>query len=209
MIVLDFFKRYAFFILLGFFLIIFLFLTNDKHIQNELTPVVSEATESSLEKDADNTSEEEPQEGISDIVVIDIKGYVKKPGVYEIQADARVHDVIQLAGGFLKEADQSVINLAQKVHDEMVIFVPSEADEAQNITVPAIGNASQQSQKVRINHATKEEIETLNGIGPSKAQAIIDFREENGLFKNVDDLLQVPGIGEKTLENLREQIQIP
>lgn len=89
----------------------------------------------------------------------------------------------------------------------MVIYVPAQGEVEQS-QVNLSDSDSNQS-KIRINSATADEIESLNGIGPSKAQAIIDYREENGLFQSVEDLLEVPGIGEKTLENLKEDIQVP
>lgn len=141
---------------------------------------------------------------VEETVMIDLKGEVKRPGVYELPQNARVKDAIEEAGGFTVEADEWSVNLAQKVMDEMVIFVPRKMDgmDAESLSTSMEG-------KVRINYATQEEIETLNGIGPKKAQAIIQFREENGFFQTIDDLLQVQGIGEKTLEKIKDQIQIP
>lgn len=141
---------------------------------------------------------------VEETVMIDLKGEVKRPGVYELPQNARVKDAIEEAGGFTVEADEWSVNLAQKVMDEMVIFVPKKMDgmDAESLSTSMEG-------KVRINYATQEEIETLNGIGPKKAQAIIQFREENGFFQTIDDLLQVQGIGEKTLEKIKDQIQIP
>lgn len=138
-------------------------------------------------------------------IVVDVKGEVIEPGIYELAIDSRVNDVIELAGGFSSEADQTYVNLAQKVHDEMLIIVPKQGDVAatQNVTTDS------SSDKVRMNYATQEEVETLSGIGPSKAQAIIQYREEHGLFNSVEDLLNISGIGEKTLEKIKDDIQIP
>ncbi|SET61929.1 competence protein ComEA [Oceanobacillus limi] len=149
---------------------------------------------------------ESPTKIQSNEIVVDIKGEIQQPGVYEMAVDSRVEDVVQTAGGFTEKADQTVINLAQKVHDEMVIIVPSEQDlEGNEMTKSVDRDAS----KIRINYATSEEIEHLNGIGPSKAEAIIQYREESGLFQSVEDLLNVPGIGEKTLDKIRETIVVP
>jgi len=147
-------------------------------------------------------------------VIVDVKGEVKMPGVYSVPAMERVHKVIELAGGFTAEAAESEINLAQKVHDEMVIYVPKEGEE--NIIPFASVTANQTSSSttsseelVRVNIATVDELTTLQGIGPAKAQAIIDYREEYGPFQVVEDLLEVSGIGEKTLENIKDSIIIP
>lgn len=142
-------------------------------------------------------------------VLVDVKGEVNDPGVYKLTSDSRVNDVIELAGGFTEQAIESSINLAQKVHDEMIIIIPN--SEGDNDTSPSASSAPNQSQtdQIRINDASQEEIEALSGIGPSKAEAIFQYREENGLFQSVEDLLNVSGIGEKTLENIRDDIKIP
>lgn len=169
--------------------------------------------EAEFDQPVELVNEEPEVEPMETTIIVDIKGEVMKPGVYEMDHDTRVTDVISVAGGFTKNADQNQINLAQKVQDEMVIIVPKEGDETAvssmetaPITQSSMDNSSS---KIRINHASKEEIETINGIGPTKAQAIIDHREENGLFQSVDDLLQVNGIGEKTLENIKDSIIVP
>lgn len=163
---------------------------------DELTPV--DTLMSTLEEDQAITEEQTS-------VIVDIKGEVVQPGVYEVAFDARIHDVIELAGGFSGEADQTHVNLAQKVQDEMMIIVPKIGEAVST----SGSNTSSSSDKVKINYATQEEIETLSGIGPSKAQAIIQYREEHGFFNSVEDLLQISGIGEKTLEKIKEDIQIP
>ncbi|WP_226376847.1 helix-hairpin-helix domain-containing protein [Oceanobacillus halotolerans] len=147
-----------------------------------------------------------PTEAIEEMVTVDIKGEVKTPGVYELKRNARVNDAVALAGGFTPDADQTVVNLAQKVQDEMLIIVPNITDQpSQSIESTSSGG----SDKVNLNAATQEEIEGLAGIGPTKAKAIIQYREENGYFQSADELLNVTGIGEKTLETIREMIQLP
>ena len=162
--------------------------------------------ELSEEIEASEVTKEEKLESY----IVDIKGAVAKPGVYEVDSLARVHDVITLAGGLTDGADEARINLAQKVQDEMVIYVPEKGEDDDVTNLVLATNVSKAGeQKVNVNQATKEEIETLPGIGPAKAQAIIEYRDENGPFQQVEDLLQVNGIGEKTLENLREYVAIP
>ncbi|MEI3606872.1 helix-hairpin-helix domain-containing protein [Pseudogracilibacillus sp. SE30717A] len=156
-------------------------------------------------KDTFEFVEEIEEDEQNETMMIDIKGEVKYPGVYEITQGTRVIDIIKEAGDFTSEADQNNINLSQILQDEMVVIVPKKGDE---VTVTDFQGGSD-GQKIRINQASKEEIETLNGIGPAKAQAIIDYREENGLFQKVEDLLEINGIGEKTLENFKDDIIIP
>ena len=139
--------------------------------------------------------------------IVDVKGQVKFPGVYEVEEHLRVHDVIQLAGGFLEMANETAINLAQKISDEMVIYVPHLDEEINNTSTDA-WSPSQDEKKVSLNQATVGELETLPGIGPSKAAAIIKYREEVGAFQSIDELTNVSGIGEKTLEKLRDSLDL-
>lgn len=154
-----------------------------------------------------NTSNQEEEPSVTQSIYVDIKGEVKRPGVYEMESEARVVDAIETAGGFTTKADQSQVNLAQKVQDEMVIDVIAAGENGSSGV-----NVNEQSDgtiKVKINQATAEEIEALNGIGPAKAAAIVQYREEHGLFQKPEDLLEVSGIGEKTLEALEDEIQVP
>ena len=140
--------------------------------------------------------------------IVDVKGQVKFPGVYEVEEHLRVHDVIQLAGGFLEMANETAINLAQKISDEMVIYVPHLDEEINNASTATAWSPSQDEKKVSLNQATTGELETLPGIGPSKAAAIIKYREEVGAFQSIDELTNVSGIGEKTLEKLRDSLEL-
>ncbi|MEN1969338.1 helix-hairpin-helix domain-containing protein [Lentibacillus sp. N15] len=195
---LELLKKSSFFLIIGIAVILFfVFQHEPAESTTELTPVADQTKE--VTEQNETTGDEN--------IIVDVKGAVKNPGIYEIHADSRVNDVIELAGGFLKQADQTVVNLAQQVQDEMVIAVPEIGDDTSGIQADEVTGSGQA--KLKINQATQAEIEKLNGIGPSKAQAIIDYREENGLFQTVDDLLEVSGIGEKTLESLKDMIQVP
>ncbi|WP_173916081.1 ComEA family DNA-binding protein [Halobacillus sp. Marseille-Q1614] len=134
--------------------------------------------------------------------MVDVKGEVSRPGIYEMEQGTRVNDAVNKAGGFTDTADRNSVNLAQKLQDEMVILVLS-------IDQQSSGGAEASSDKVAVNRATPEEIQKLPGIGPSKAEAIVQYRDDTGGFQSIEDLLEVPGIGEKTLEQMKEMIQIP
>lgn len=138
-------------------------------------------------------------------IMVDIKGEVQKPGVYELAPDSRVEQALNAAGGLTENAEGRSINLAQRVADEQVIYVAAigEAD----VPVQTAGSSTS-SEKININQADREELTELNGIGEAKAQAIITFREENGPFTSIDQLTEVPGIGEKSLENMKDQISL-
>ncbi len=160
--------------------------------------------------------EEEIEEGVEDkevsppaqesevtIVLVDVKGAVVTPGVYEVSANGRVKDVIQKAGGFLEEADQAQLNLAGKVIDEMMIYVPIKGE-----TTVAAGSVTAESGLISINTADLIELQELPGIGPAKAEAIIQYREENGPFSASEDLQNISGIGEKTFGKLKDLITV-
>lgn len=175
---------------------LFLFFINNKNHEESVSevPSILPTTDVAEEQDAD----------LETIVIVDVKGEVKNPGVYEVEPGDRIHDVIKLAGDFTKEADETSVNLAEMVHDERMIVVPKIGDDTD-----VAESGHQQSTTIKINQATQAEIEQLPGIGPSKAATIIKHREENGPFKELNDLLDVSGIGEKTLENMTDDIQIP
>lgn len=148
----------------------------------------------------------------SDFITVDVKGAVKKAGIYELKAGSRVHDAIQQAGGLLDNADSKSINLAQKLGDEAVVYVAAEGEEASPVAsttgADTGGAAVQKSGKVNLNKATEADLQTISGIGQKRAQDIIAYRESAGGFKSVDDLKNVSGIGAKTLEKLKEYVTV-
>lgn len=195
------FKKGWVFIVFGAVIIIFLLLTKDDKISGQRPGFNPQATDDDNEGNANSFLKAEEEAAAA---VVDVKGEVEDPGVYEMDTDARVNDVIEDAGGFTGKADETFVNLAEKVQDEMIIHVPKTGEE------DVKGEASNtEHSKVKLNYATQEEIEKLSGIGPSKAEAIIQYREENGFFQTPEDLLDISGIGEKTLEIIGDELQIP
>lgn len=170
-------------------------------------------------------------------VFVDIKGAVRNPGVYEIGEDKKVIDVLELAGGLTENANTSMINLAKKVFNEMVVIIYTN-EEVKNANqpdtvikvvekecvCPEIKNDAclsssdtkknddqentETNRKVNINKATLEELLTISGIGESKAKAIIEYREQNGEFKKIEDIMEVSGIGESLYEKIKSNITI-
>ncbi|WP_461611431.1 helix-hairpin-helix domain-containing protein [Cytobacillus kochii] len=151
------------------------------------------------------TSQEEEENYSDDDVMVDIKGEVKDPGVYALKSTQRIVDAILVAGGFLSEADQKQVNLAQKLTDEMVIYIPKVGEEGVS-SLPPLNDGN--DGKINLNQATVEQLETLPGIGPSKAEDILSYREEVGSFKAIENLKEVSGIGEKTFEKLKDLISV-
>ncbi|MDM5156525.1 helix-hairpin-helix domain-containing protein [Bacillus sp. DX1.1] len=190
------------FALLGAIGVVFLlFIWQTKH-QPEQQVVKLETNEKAEERKSKLKLEESKQQ--KKTIMIDIKGAVHREGVYELQTGARVKDSIEKAGGFLPEADVAKVNLAQVVQDQMLLYVPKKGDQVQG-TSPS----SQQEGKIQINAASKEQLEKIPGIGPRKAENIMKYREQRGPFQKVEDLLEVDGIGEKSLEKIKDQIIIP
>ncbi|WP_439021578.1 helix-hairpin-helix domain-containing protein [Bacillus thuringiensis] len=140
------------------------------------------------------------------IIVIDLKGAVSKEGVYEMKEGDRVKDVVQKAGGFLPEVDMKKVNLAQIVQDQMILYIPSKDETGQGSAIPI---PSREEGKIQINSASKEQLEKITGIGSRKAESILKYREEHGPFQKIEDLLEIDGIGAKSLEKIKDQIIIP
>ena len=170
-----------------------------------------------------------PSEEEQNYYQVDIKGEVNNPGIYEVKEGSRVIDVIRLAGDLTSNADTSVLNLSKKVADEMVIIVYSFAEVA-NFTATkeqekieqescvkqseVINGACIESEviddlastKISINEASLEELMQLPGIGESKAQAIIEYRDQVGVFQTIEELKEVSGIGEALFDQIKENI---
>ncbi len=176
----------------------------------------------------------EPKKTIK-LLKVDIKGEIKNPGLYEVESGSRVMDVINKAGGLNNTADTTVINLSKKVKDEMVILIYSkeevlkmkEKSEASEIVCPEVNDACAKDEvleplietnekapaeipagKININTATLEELQTLTGIGEAKAQAIIEYRSQNGKFSSTEDIKNVNGIGEALFEKIKNNITV-
>jgi competence protein ComEA len=130
---------------------------------------------------------------------------VNAPGVFTLDAGARVNDALYLAGGATAYADLTRVNLAAILSDEMQIIIPAEGED---LPQAAAQSGITSDGRVNINHANATELQTLSGIGQVRAQSIIDFRETHGSFASVDELIHISGIGAITLENLRPFVTV-
>lgn len=168
---------------------------------------VDESWDSSAEPLQEELNEIEEHEDQD--ILVDVKGAVQRPGVYRASAGDRIKDVIESAGGITKDANPDATNFAMRVTDEMVVYVPTIGEEdALGEGGMMDGGIDSANQKININKATADELETLPGIGPAKAQAIIEYRESNGAFKAIEDIMSISGFGEKTFEKLKESIVV-
>lgn len=184
--------------------------------------IASEISREEANEEANEESETNANSAPNETWYVDIKGAIKVPQVVPVTPGMRVHDVVEMAGGVTGEADQSQVNLAQLVTDQMVIYVPKVGEEVSpstealvadsKVTESAVsessGDATSDGDLVNINTADTTMLQTLSGIGEKRAADIINYRETNGLFETVDDLDQVSGIGEKTMEKLRPLITV-
>ncbi|WP_052111238.1 helix-hairpin-helix domain-containing protein [Pontibacillus yanchengensis] len=151
-----------------------------------------------------DSSDENTHKQSNDLLFVDVKGAVVQPDVYQMKQGTRVKDAIEEAGGLRDDANPLSVNLAQKLIDEMVIYVQEEGSTSTG-SPENLGSTD----KIFVNQATPIELEALPGIGQAKAEAIIDYREQNGPFTSIEELMKVKGIGEKTVENFQDKIQIP
>jgi competence protein ComEA len=142
-------------------------------------------------------------------VTVDVAGAVAKPGVYRLTTADRVEDALKRAGGATRHADLSQINRAAKLEDGRQILVPTRAPAVRAAAPPpSVPGAAAPSQPINLNTATLEQLDTLDGVGPTTAQKILDYRKEHGGFGSVDELDQIPGIGEKRLAALRDHVRV-
>jgi competence protein ComEA len=138
-------------------------------------------------------------------VVVHVAGAVRRPGVYKIAADARVDDAVARAGGATRRADLGGLNLAAEVEDGRQVLVPERARAGGPATATGSGTEPAEGQPLNLNTATLEQLDTLSGIGPTTAEKILEFREERGGFGSIEELGEIPGIGDTRLATLREE----
>ncbi|QWG29774.1 competence protein ComE [Bacillus mycoides] len=186
-------------VIIGTLIFLFFWKTNQ---QTEQSLITTEVQAKDVEKKSKpkvlDTKEQKK------IIIIDVKGAVVREGVYEMKEGDRAKDAVEKAGGFLLEADVKKVNLAQIVQDQMILYVPNKNERVQEVATFSKGEA-----KIQINAASKEQLEKITGIGSRKAESILKYREEHGPFQKIEDLLEIDGIGAKSLEKIKDQIIIP
>ena len=153
-----------------------------------------------------NNKDEKAEDKHDEKIFVDVKGAVKHPGVFETTKDKRVKDLIEEAGGLLDDADTSTLNLSQKVKDQMVIYVLKHGEKPKQISDS--GSSSSNTDVININTANLEQLMKISGVGKTKAEAIISYREKNGDFKKKEDITKVRGIGKATFEKIKDKIEV-
>lgn len=185
-------------------IIIGLVFTNQESAQTENTD------EWLLEMQSESESIfQEPEEQEPVFWVVDVKGAVTNPGIYEVAKNMRVQNAIDLAGGLLQNAETRHINFAQHVTDQMLLYIPVVGEEIVDIPYTQPNSPVEEgTSKININTATDLELQALPGIGEKKALQIINYRTENGSFSTIEELMEVSGIGQKTFDTLKESITV-
>ena len=155
------------------------------------------------ERDRNTTTSEQGTPAGQSSIRVHVKGEVNQPGVFQIPADSRVIDAIQAAGGAKEQADVDQLNLAAVVADGSEVVVPGAGSTAEQSAPEPVANG-----KININSASTDELDKLPGIGSTRAEAIVAYRKEHGRFLQVEDLKNVPGIGVKMLDQIRDKVTV-
>ncbi|HLR19752.1 MAG TPA: helix-hairpin-helix domain-containing protein [Staphylococcus sp.] len=151
-------------------------------------------------------------------VYVDVKGAIKHPNIYKMKSSDRIKQLLDKAK-VKDEADLSKVNLAEKLTDQKLIYIPMKGEEIssdtqgneitnKSLSITSTANNNSNQQTIHLNSATEAQLLTIPGIGPSKAKAIIEYREQNGAFESLEQLTEVKGIGVKTLEKLRSHFEL-
>lgn len=152
-------------------------------------------------------TEEKNDDKHDEKIFVDVKGAVRRPGVFETTKDKRVKDLIEEAGGLSDDANTSTLNLSQKVKDQMVIYVLKHGEKPKQMSESG-ATSSSSGEVININTANKEQLMKISGVGKTKAEAIIEHREKNGDFKKKEDITKVRGIGKATFEKIKDKIEV-
>lgn len=194
----------------------YLFIKEKEYIGNDSNLIISNGIEKEAKENDTKNIEEKNK------IVVYIAGAIKNEGVYELEENSRITDIIEKAGGLTDDANINNINLAYILQDGVKVYIPKDNDKNEikdetNIYVSKENGESNidngtsvetKNSKININTATQTELETLPGIGPSTATKIINYRKENGKFNSIEELKKVSGIGDSKYNKIKEMIRI-
>lgn len=192
----------------------YFFIREKEYIEDDSNIILSNVVEKETKED--ETIEEKNK------IVVYIAGAIKNEGIYELEENSRIANIIEKAGGLTNDANINNINLAYILQDGMKVYIPKNNDknEMNDDTNTYVSKGNEESKidkstsvetknsKININTATQTELETLPGIGPSTAANIINYRKENGKFNNIEDLKKVSGIGDSKYNKIKEMIKV-
>ena len=197
--------------------LLLMFLTGCTSANSEIILSDNAATEAEALEESELVETIEPE--VPEYVVVYVCGAVENPGVYELPGGSRINDAVCAAGGFSEEADKTYVNLAARVSDGFKLLIPTieetkDASVAQGIdsfdTASDLNGdtGSDPGGLININTASKEQLVTLPGIGDGIAGKIIKYREENGSFKSIEDIMKVSGIKDKLFSKIKDHITV-
>lgn len=203
-------KRKIWMVLLWAFLLTTVSACNNKTVYLETSADEGAGEMEQEQTEADGRKESPEEETQETLCYVYICGAVAKPGVYAVPSHARVYEVISLAGGLLAEAGEQAVNQAREVVDGEMIRVPTKEELSAGAAEQSFGDEGTEAQdgRVDINRADAAELMTLPGIGASKADSIISYREENGAFSSIEDIMNVEGIKEGVFNRMKEHIKV-
>ncbi len=186
---------------------------NQEILLNEETGSGNETTVETAVSQEIIAAAEESEPPTQAVYFVHVCGQVNAPGVYEMGPGSRIYEAVELAGGFSTEADSQYLNLAQEIVDGMKIEVPTKEQAAEwAVSGKAVsggaGSATVQAAKVNINTAGREELMTLRGIGASRADDIIRYRETYGPFERIEDIMNISGIKDAAFQKIKDSISV-
>ena len=162
--------------------------------------------------------DEDSINSLTETIIIHVAGEVYNPGVVKLKEGQRIEDAINAAGGLTENADVSNVNLAYVLEDGIKINIPNKNEKIEEYISNDIGESiiddnsknerKENKRMININKATQAELETLQGIGPSLAEKIIEYREQNGKFNTIEDIKNVNGIGDTKFQNIKDNISV-
>lgn len=198
-----------FFVIIG--IVVFCTMGCAEEQKDELKSLSLEKKENSSEQSTDEIQDEKLDDlEDSGTIYVYVCGAVHSPGVYELEGGARIYEAIVCAGGLRDDADKNYVNQAQILSDGEQIYIPTEEEAAQEHLLSKTEQVSDSATDGRIdlNTATKEELMTLSGIGESRAESILAYRQVHGMFQNIEELMNVDGIKEGIFQKIKDSITV-
>ena len=189
---------------------------NDRDVPAQSTQNLSNSNQAALQSNQHHSQ----ASSRSQPTFVDVEGAVKKPGVYRFTSNMRIDDAVNLAGGLTRSADRKHIDLAKKLVDQQTVYIPvkgeikgvpagaSQSNSGGTSHPDSSRSGSSNSSQVNINTADQSKLQSINGIGPKRAQKIISYRKSHGDFKSVEDIKKGPGIGDKFFANIKSHITV-
>ena len=206
--IIDYIKYYDYKKLIFPITIIILYIILFVYFEEKINNIEIPVQEETIIKEEPQIEQEEPIK----YIYIDIKGAIKKPGVYKLEENSRIIDAINISGGLLKTANTTYTNLSKILNDSEVIkiYTNEEVKKLEKETPQELPKVEEtptiENKLININTASLEQLQTLNGIGESKAKSIVEYRTTNGNFKSIEEIKNVSGISESLYEKIKDSI---